>query len=109
MGEAIIAGNDLVVGDGVPSAFGNNGHAFAIGGMAADGGIHCAGILADAAINHRLIHAAEAMVAELIGKEAVGKIVFGNDEQTGGIHIDAVDNSGALFPADAAEAIAAVI
>ena len=37
------------------------------------------------------------------------QIILGNDQEPGGSLVDAVDNAGALFPADAGETVAAVV
>ena len=55
-----------------------------------------------------LILAVEAVVGELRGEGAVGRVVLRGDQQAGAVLVDAVDDAGPLLPADAGERVAAV-
>jgi len=39
----------------------------------------------------------------------MGKVVFGRDDEAGGILVDAVDDSGTLFAAHTGQAVAAAV
>ena len=49
------------------------------------------------------------MVLQLRAEGQVGGVVFGGDDEAAGIAVDAVDDAGALFAADAGETVAAVV
>ena len=48
------------------------------------------------------------MILQLRGQRGVRKVVLGRDNEAGRVLIDAVDDAGALFPADAGQGVAAV-
>ena len=77
--------------------------------MAADGRVNGAGILPEAAADDTFIHPAQAVILQLGGKGLMGKVVLRHDEQSAGIHVNAVDDAGPLFAVDAGEGVAAVV
>ena len=91
------------------AVFLRNGHALAVARVAADGRVHGAGILAEAAAHNALIGAAQRVILELIGELLVGKVVFCDDQKAARVHVDTVDDAGTLFTVDAGEAVAAVV
>ena len=77
--------------------------------MAGDGGGDGAAVLAEAPHRHGVVQAEQGVVLELGGQRQVGAVVFGGDDQAGGVPVDAVDDAGAQLAVDAGEGIAAVI
>ena len=108
MGVARIPGDDFPVGDGAASP-GDNRHLFPVAGTAADGGVHRALVFPEIAYHHALIGPGQSVVLELSGKLLVGKVVFSGDDETGGVPVDAVNNTWSQGSADAGEGISTVM
>jgi len=108
VGDTGVTGDDLPVGDGT-AAGGDHGHLFPVGAAAADGGVHSAAVLLHIAGHQALVGAGEGVVLQLRAEGQVGGVVFGGDDEAAGIAVDAVDDAGALFAADAGETVAAVV
>ena len=99
----------LPVRHGMAGVFLRNGHALSIDRVAADGGVHRAGIGAEAAVDHGLVHTRKAPVGELRRERLMGEIVFCHDQKAARVAVDAVDDAGAHLSADAGERIAAMV
>ena len=68
MGIAGVAGQHRIVGDGRPAVVIGNGHTLAVGGMAADGGVDGAAVVAEIAAGNGLIGAAQGVILQLCGQ-----------------------------------------
>ena len=77
--------------------------------MASDGRVHRALVLLNHSVDNGLVAPRDGVLLELFGQAAVGQVVFTGDDHPGGVHVDAVDNSGAHDPVDTRELAAAVV
>lgn len=109
VGHAVIAGDDLPMGHGAAAVAGLHRHLFPIGGMPPDGCVHRAAVLPQITHHQTLVCPGQSMVAELGAEGQMGGIVLGGDDQAAGVPVDAVDDTGPLFAADAGQRIAAVM
>ena len=78
-------------------------------GVAADGRVHSAAVLPQAAHAHRLVLPVKGVILELGGQGLVGIVVLGGNEQPRCVPVDAVDDAGAQSAVDAGECVAAVM
>ena len=85
-----------------------NSHFFAVYRMSAYRCINSAGVLMHSTAQQRNIRAADCVFLDICGKRCVGCVVFGDNEQTGGIFVNAVDDSGTHDPADPGKAASAM-
>ena len=81
MGVAAEAFQYLPVGHSVAAAAVGHRHFFSICGVAADGGVHCARIVAEISGADGFIGARESVVGQLGGEEQVGRVVFGGNDE----------------------------
>ena len=68
-----------------------------------------AAVLAQVPHHDAAVDAGEGVVLELGGELLVGEVVFRRDEEAGGVPVDAVDDAGPQLPADAGQAVPAVV
>jgi hypothetical protein len=95
-------GEDFVVRDGGPAFF-RDGHFLAVDGMAADRELHGAGRLLRRAPDEGEVFLADGVGGKLRDERGVGLLVLGDDEDAGGVLVEAVDDAGAEFATDALE------
>ena len=100
MGISGIPGQNGPVGNRLPAVFAVDGHFLPVHRVSADGGVHRAAVLPEAAHRHRLVGPGQTVVLELGGQGQVGPVVFGGDDKPGGVPVDAVDDAGAQLPVD---------
>ena len=100
VGAAGIAPQHLPVGHR-RTALGVHRHLLPVHRVAADGGVHRAAVLFEAAHRHRLVHPGQGVVLKLGGQSQMGAVVFGRDNKAGGVPVNAVDNARAQLPVDA--------
>jgi len=79
-------------------------HSSAMDWIAADGKIDLSGKLIEGAFNQRKVSFFDGAGAERLGQFCVRKVVLGDDDETGGFFVEAVDNAGtkAIFEFGAA-------
>jgi len=91
-------------GAGCASAASEDGHFFAMDGVAADLVIDGAGAGAgEEALDEGEVDFGDGAAGELAGEVGVGEVVFCDDEAAAGVFIEAMDDAGALLAADAGE------
>ncbi len=78
------------------AAVGGDGHFCAVPAVAGDGAVDRAGIFTRAAVDERDVGFENLAVAELFGKGFVGLLVFGDDDQAGGVFVEAVNDADAV-------------
>ena len=93
---------------GAAAIFLRDGHFLAVGRVAADRRIDGAGIVPDSAADDAHIRPGQTVILQLRGQRGVRKVVLGRDNEAGCVLVDAMDDAGALFPADAGQGVAAV-
>ena len=76
--------------------------------MPPDGGVYGAGILPGTACHNAAVHPGQGVILQLRRQPLVGKIVFRNGYQAGGIPVNPVDDAGPQGPAYAGEGVPAV-
>ena len=103
MGVAGVSGQDGPMGDGLPAVFAVDRHFLPVHGVAADGGVYRAAVLLQAPHRHRLIGPGQGVVLELGGQGQVGAVVFGGDDEPGGVPVDAVDDAGPQLAVDSGQ------
>ena len=103
VGMAAVTGNHLPVSDGGTAVPGIYGHPFPVDAVAADGGVHGAPVLPQTAHTNRLVLPRQGVVLKLRGQGQVGRVIFGRDDQAGGVAVDAVDNAWAQGSVDSGE------
>ena len=79
---------------------GYDGHFFAVARVAAEVGFHKALVLFQVAVDDGMIDAVDAVHAELRAERLVRGIVFSHDQQSAGVLINTVDDTGPDRPAD---------
>ena len=92
---------------GAAAVFLRDGHFLAVRRMATDGRVNGAGIVPDIAADDAHIRPGQAVILQLRGKRGVREVILGRNDQPGRVLVNAVDDAGALFPADAGQRIAA--
>ena len=92
MGIALIAANDLPMGDR-PAALRVDGHPLPVGPVTGNGGVHRAGILPEPAHGDGLVGPGQRMVLKLLRQGEMGHVVFGGDDQTAGVPVDPMDDT----------------
>ena len=100
-------GEGFVAGEG-GAAFFRDGHFLAVDGMAADGEIDRAGGFGRGAPHEGEVFLLDGVGGELGDEGSDGLFVLGDDEDAGGVFVEAMDDAGAEFAADAGE-IGAVV
>ena len=99
-GHIAIAFKDSIVGDCFPTV-GNHRHTLPVGTVPADGCRNSAAINRKIAKTKGNICALNAVRFELLGKKAVGKIIFCDDQKPGGILVNAVNDPGSKLASNA--------
>ena len=90
-----------------PLARRHNRHLQAIFRIAPDLRYDSSALLFQCSFQKREIFAAAGLFLDLFGKRKVRTIVFGDDQKSGSILIDAVHDAGAYLPVDSAQRIQA--
>ena len=93
-------GKDFPMGDGAFSAGAQHGHLLAIGGAATNLRVECAG-RRRGAVDDGDVGLAEVVDGKGLGKRLISPIILGNDHDTGGVHIQPMDDAGALLATNA--------
>ena len=91
------------VGHRRTAVFPIHAHLLPVGGVAADGRVHSAAVLPQAAHAHRLVLPVKGVILELGGQGLVGIVVLGGNEQPRCVPVDAVDDAGAEGSVDSGE------
>jgi hypothetical protein len=97
-------GEGFVAGAG-GAAFFRDGHFLAVDGMAADGEIDRAGGFGRGAPHEGEVFLLDGVGGELGDEGGDGLFVLGDDEDAGGVFVEAMDDAGAEFAADAARSV----
>ncbi len=106
---SLIRCNTLPVSNSRLGILFSHSHAFAVNRMSAYRLVNCSRVFLEAASGYGLVNPVQAMVRKLCRKRSMGKIIFCNNEQAGGVFIDTVDNAGPTLTADTGERVTAVI
>ena len=96
------------VGHRAPAAR-HHRHLLPVRRVAADGGVHRAAVLPEIPRHDAPVDPGQGVVLELGGELLVGEVVFGGDKEAGGVPVDPVDDAGPQLPADAGQAVPAVV
>ena len=86
----------------------NNSHALAIGFVSCDRLVNRSAVLARASNYDCFIAAIRSMCRNLCGKTLMSAVVFGNDKQSAGVFVDAMNNAGTMLAVNAGKAFTAV-
>ena len=103
-----VPGQHLPVGHGGTGILLRHGHALAVPGVPANGGVHGAGVVTERAVAHRVVDPGEGPVLQLGGQGLVGFIILRGDDEAAGVLVDAVDDAGPQLAAHPGEGIPAV-
>ena len=107
-GSSGITGKHLVMGNGRLGIGSRHRHFLAVGWMATDGSFYCAVVLYNISDYDCLIYARKGMNFNLFCQTLVGLIVLRDYQQTAGIFINAMHNTGTHDTVDTGKAIAAM-
>jgi hypothetical protein len=106
-GAVFVDGEAFPLGDGFfAGAVVEDGHALAVDGVAADEVLLAAFVFGWDAVDDGEVGFGDATVGEGFGEAAVGAVVLGDDDAAGGVFVEAMDDAGAGFTADAGEVVA---
>jgi len=106
-GGVFINGELLPLGHGILArAIVKDGHALAVHGVAADQVLDAAAFFLGHAIDGGEVDFAHPALRKGFAEAAVGDVVLRHDHAAAGVLVQAVDDAGAHFPADAAEVVA---
>ena len=75
---------------------GDHGHALAVPGVAADGGVDRALGGGEAALDQGQVAALDPVGGQVAGQGQVGGVVLGHQQQPGGVLVEPVDDAGAV-------------
>lgn len=75
-------------------------HPFPIHRVTANRGVYGAAVLPETSHRYRLIHTSQGVVLKLSGQGQMRPVIFGGDDQAGGVPVDAVDDARAQLPVD---------
>src|SRR5215470_1906852 len=92
--------SDLVMRDGFASSGTAGGHARASHTVAADSGMDSSPFGLHRAMHQRNVRLLDLATGKLGGQFAMHFVVFGDDDQSAGFFIEAMDDSGTQFAAD---------
>ena len=92
-----------------PLAIWYHRHLFPVLGAAAQGFVDGPLFIPQPPQHHRFIFPVEGVIGKLLRQCPMSAVVFCNDQKAAGVLVDAVDDAGAQFPADARKAVAAVV
>ena len=90
VGVATVTLHHFPMGHGLLGIAGGDSHLLAVGGMAANGGVHGAAVLPEGAADDALVNTVHGVILQLGSQHGVCQIVLCNSQQTGGVLVDAV-------------------
>ena len=85
----------------------DNGHVLAMVRMSGDGGVNGPGVRSDYAHGDGLVLLDDGALFHLLGEPLVGQLTLGDDQQAGGVTVQAVDDARTQFASHAADVGAA--
>ena len=103
MCKARVPGNHMIMRDGVFGILLRDRHLLPVHGMPPDRRIHRAVILFQVPVDNGLVNPGETVLFNLLSKLLVGKIILCHNQQTAGIFVDAVKNTGTHHPSGQAK------
>ena len=106
-GEGAVGGGQALeyvdVGDGGAAVGTAGGHAGATDEVAGDGKVDGGVVLFDVAVDEGDVSLGDLTLGEHLAELAVGAVVFGDEDETAGLLVEAVDDAGAQVAADVGE------
>ena len=93
-------GKDFPMGDGAFSAGAQHGHLLTVGGATTNLRIECAG-RRRGAVDDGDVGLAEVVDGKGLGERLISTVVLSDDHDTGGVHIQPMDDAGALLATNA--------
>jgi hypothetical protein len=104
VGEAVEALQHPIVGNGlscVGRACGINGHSLSVGFVTGDGGVNRAFIRLQISGYNGVVHPSDVVCFKQGREKHVGVVVFGTDQKTAGVLVDAMNDAGSDLAVDA--------